>query len=72
MCCYYDLDQILDVIPECQAKRVLKYAYDTLGLSSVEARKVLYDAYDLANSLDTLLSGGEVAKRTLIVLDSDT
>jgi hypothetical protein len=66
------LDQVLDIIPECQAKQVLKYAYNTLGLSSVEARRVLYDAYDLANSLDTLLSGGEVAKRTLQPLNSGT
>jgi hypothetical protein len=47
-----------EMIPDCEAKSILKYAYDTLGLSSVEARRVLYDAYDLANSIDTLLSGG--------------
>jgi hypothetical protein len=59
------MDRALEVIPECQAKQVLKYAYDTPGLSSVDARRVLYDAYDLANSLDTLLSGGNAAKRNL-------
>lgn len=52
---------------------MLKYAYDMLGLSSVEARRVLYDAYDLANSLDTLLSGGTTAKLNLPArLDSGT
>jgi len=56
------LDQLLDIIPDCEAKEVLLFAYNTLGLSSVEARRVLYDAYDLANSLDTLLSGGVAAK----------
>ena len=65
------MDQVLDVIPECQAKRVLKYAYDTLGLSSVEARRVLYDAYDLANSVDTLISGGATAKSERELLSAD-
>jgi hypothetical protein len=73
LCWYCGLDQVLDVIPECPAKKVLKYAYDMLGLSSVEARRVLYDAYDLANSLDTLLSGGTTAKLNLPArLDSGT
>jgi hypothetical protein len=59
------MDQVLEVIPDCDAKKLLRYAYEALNLSSVEARRVLYDAYDLANSLDTILSGGYAAKRGL-------
>jgi hypothetical protein len=57
------MDTGLEIIPDCEAKSVLEFAYKTLGLSSVEARRVLYDAYDLANSLDTLMSGGSSARK---------
>ncbi len=52
------LPDMLSLVPEGQAKRVISFCLDTLNLSVSEMDKVLYDSSKLASALDTLLAGG--------------
>ncbi len=48
----------MDLIPESEAKTVLRYCLDTLNLSIEDAEKVLHASCKLAGSIDWLLRGG--------------
>lgn len=52
------LPDLVSLIPECQAKDVLLFCFDTLKLSTEDAERVLHASCKLAQSIDWLLRGG--------------
>ena len=52
------LPDLLSLIPEGNAKLVLRYCFDDLQLSVEETDKVIYAASKLIGSIDYLLRGG--------------
>lgn len=52
------LPDLLSLLPEGNAKAVLRFGFDELGLSSDEIQAVLYDAHRISRALGLLLSGG--------------
>jgi hypothetical protein len=50
---------LLNLIPEGNAKLVIRYCFDTLNLSVEETDKALMAASKLVASIDWLLRGGQ-------------
>ena len=55
------LPDLLSLIPEGNPKLVLRYCFDTLGLSVEETENTVNAALKLISSIDWLLRGGKIS-----------
>lgn len=58
------LPDLLSLIPEGNQKLVLRYCFDTLGLSVEETERTINAAYKLISSIDYLLRCGSFSSKS--------